>query len=153
MSWSSEWKTSPVWPEKVDHEWQEHLVVNGGINPVALGVDYGYENKTLTIPIDGEWIPRTVEAIVIGDLAVHEDLKVDKFWQVTHVPTLTRFNAYREGLYKRSELIAWCRKVQEQRLVDWVILRSLTPKNYKTSDTVALMAKDRILRMCEGIEI
>lgn len=38
MSWSNEWPkspTPPVWP--VDPEWQEHIDINGGINPVALG--------------------------------------------------------------------------------------------------------------------
>lgn len=126
MNWSSEWSTN--------------------IGNVWKGDFDGNPTVTLSIPIEGEW-PRTVEAIQVGDLAVHEDLKfAEKQWQVTHVPTVTRFNVAPPGLYDKAALIEWCKKVQASNIEDWVELGKLDHSCYKERSA----SKDRIMNLCQN---
>lgn len=72
------------------------------------------ESVHLEIPINA-WVNKTVDAIQVGDLAVHKALNAeeDYCWQVTHVPTLTMFDrAIPEGDWTQDQLIKWCWKVQ-----------------------------------------
>lgn len=133
MNWSNKWPKIELsdivkGPTFDGYSWQ-HLV-------------------SLTIPITDDW-PRTVEAVQVGDLAVHEDLRIPgKTWQVTHVPTMTRFNVV-VGLHKKDDLIEWCRRVQASNQDDWKELAQLTHVSY----TVRSQAKDRIMDLCQREEI
>lgn len=124
MNWSNEWNAA----------------ILGGEVPIDL--------KIIVNPGD---FPTPVEAIQVGDLAVHHDIKCKKegFWQVTHVPTLTRFNVVPHGLHKQTDLIEWCRNVQASYLEDWKELASLTPDDYKSRTE----AKDRIMVLCQGTKV
>jgi len=119
MSWSSEWS-----------------------NPVSGSI-------MLSLIINDGDFPTQVEAVQVGDLAVHRNLRKEGYWQVTHVPTMTRFNAVPNGLHKQSDLIEWCKKVQEQLSEDWKSLSSLTHDNYSDKSE----AKDRIMNLCQNTEV
>lgn len=88
---------------------------------------------TLQIPTEGGWIIKTVQAIQVGDLAVHEPIGLDNYkWQVTHVPTLTMFDkAVPEGDWTQEQLLKWCWKVQENTDL-WQAICSYDNSNYKT---------------------
>lgn len=136
MNWSSEWNkpvNNPEFIKRIDAEFD---------------IEFG-KNVKLTIPIENDW-PRTVEAIQIGDLAVHEDIK-DRglVWQVTHVLTLTRFNVVPAGLHKKADLIEWCKKVQASNIEDWKELAKMDHSCYKERSD----AKDRIMYLCQGVAI
>jgi hypothetical protein len=123
MNWSSAWEID---------------VIDCGANteiPITLKL----------IIKDGDF-PTTVEAIQVGDLAVHDHIKSDKdgYWQVTHVPTNTRFNAVPDGLHEKAALIEWCKKVQGMDLEGWKALSELTADSY----SIKIEAKDRIKAMC-----
>lgn len=113
--------------------------------------EWGFVTPVITLYIvinDGDF-PTQVEAIQVGDLAVHRNLRNDKNWQVTHVPTLTRFNVVPAGLHKQSDLIEWCKKVQAQLPEDWKSLNELTSETYSGRSE----AKDRIMQLCQGVPI
>lgn len=117
------------------------------LQPLADATPDSYATVTLYIyRHDGEF-PIPVEAIVVGDLAIHNHLSSNKegFWQVTHVPTLTRFNVVPHGLHKKVDLIDWCKRVQSELIDDWKSIASLTPDNYKSRTD----AKDRIMELCQ----
>ncbi len=112
-------------------------------------------NKSVKLSLiinEGDF-PTQVEAIQVGDLAVHKDLyplpQGNKWWQVTHVPTLTRFNVVSNGLHKQANLIEWCKKVQEQLKDDWKALAQLTPETYIERS----IFKDRIMELCQRIPV
>lgn len=163
MNWSNEWKNSPGFVEKINKEWQEHVDVNGGINPIALGIrDMGAEagmppidqsikpvKLSIIIIINPGDFPTPVHAIQVGDLAVHKNLRKEGYWQVTHVPTLTRFNVVHGGLHRKSDLIEWCKTVQAQLADDWKELALLTKDSYKERSS----AKDRIMNLCQGTPV
>lgn len=100
---------------------------------------------TLKIPTEGGWIIKTVQAIQVGDLAVHESLNKDKFnlgynladdkiykWQVTHVPTLTMFDkAIPEGDWTQEQLLKWCWKVQDTERIYFKELARFNNQNYQ----------------------
>ena len=130
MNWSSEWQSSTPKQLEADLAWHT-------IKEVKLSI----------IVKDGDF-PTTVEAVQVGDLAVHKNLCEDKDWQVTHVPTLTRFNVV-VGLHKKSDLIEWCKKVQGMLQDDWKELAKLDKTTYKERSE----AKDRIMRLCQNTAI
>lgn len=105
---------------------------------------------TLSLIINEGDFPTPVHAIQVGDLAVHEDLgkRTSSSWQVTHVPTLTRFNVL-HGLHRKSDLIEWCKTVQAQLSDDWKELALLTKDSYKERSD----AKDRIMNLCQGTPV
>lgn len=114
-----------------------------GMEPIAQPI------KLHIIINEGEF-PTPVEAIQVGDLAVHEDLKLkDKCWQVTHVPTLTRFNAVPAGLHKKADLIEWCKKVQAQLPECWKELAQLNETSYKERSG----AKDMVMDLCQNTAV
>lgn len=115
--------------------------------------EWGFVTSVITISIvinDGDF-PTQVEAIQVGDLAVHRNLrKYDSSeWQVTHVPTLARFNVVPAGLHKQSDLIEWCKKVQAKLPEDWKSLNELTSETYSGRSE----AKDRVMQLCQGVPI
>lgn len=133
------------------NEWPKPQIRDLGAEDGMPAIDQSIKAVKLSIIIrDGDF-PTTVEAIQVGDLAVHRDLRkgTDKYWQVTHVPTLTRFNAIPNRLHKQTDLIEWCRKVQSQLQDDWKELAKLTHECYKERSE----AKDRIMYLCQGTEV
>lgn len=130
MNWSNEWLEKPA-------------------HQLKAGEDYS--KITLSIIVNPGDFPTTVEAIQIGDLAVHHDIKCKKegFWQVTHVPTLTRFNVVPHGLHKQADLIQWCKNVQASFVEDWKELAKLDPSSYSMRSE----AKDRIMVLCQGTKV
>lgn len=135
MNWSTEWS-----------------------KPVIVGIDYGKHELTtarVNIPIPGGW-PVEKDLIIIGDLGIHEPINDKRYipWQVTHLPTLSRFNVF-EHLHKQETLIAYCKKVQENLKDDWLMLAKLDNKLYETKDLTPelVYAKDRIWKMCMEVEI
>ena len=105
---------------------------------------------TLSLIINDGDFPTEVDAVQVGDLAVHNNLKIkDKIWQVTHVPTLTRFNAVPAGLHKKFDLIDWCKKVQISNQDDWKELAKLDEYSYKERSE----AKDRIMHFCQNTPV
>lgn len=134
MNWSNEWpkpQNSLPFVEKIDNEYIWTKLI------------------TLSLIINEGDFPTTIEAIQVGDLAVHCNLRKEGYWQVTHVPTLTRFNAILNGLHKQADLIAWCKKVQSRLPEDWKELAQLTHECYKERSA----AKDRIMYLCQGMEV
>lgn len=128
MNWSSDW-----------------------VKPLTDAVPDSYSTVTLHIVRHEGEFPTPIEAVRVGDLAVHSHLHSHKegFWQVTHVPTLARFNVVPHGLHKKVDLIDWCKRVQSELIDDWKSLKELTPDNYKSRTD----AKDRIMEMCQRTEI
>lgn len=135
---------------------KEHEEINGGINPIALGVredliivgvDTGSPsgdktivsirqgNKILCIGEDIEihipegWNDVIVKAIQIGDLAV---VTSDNEHCIAHVPTQTWFdNAIPDGEYTVEQLCLWAWKVQQCNWSYWAELHVHTNQTYK----------------------
>lgn len=104
---------------------------------------------TLQIPVDDGW-PITLEAIVVGDLAVHKQHEDSR---VTHVPTLTKFQkAVPDSwdIITDEQLLNWCRKVQEDELNLWAIIRRYDNSNYHEIPEDVL---DKLKGYCRGIAI
>ncbi len=127
MNWSNEWKDALEIAPKV---------LSGELKDIQLQLIINYGD-----------FPTQVGAVKIGDLAVHKNLRKD-CWQVTHIPTLTRFNAIM-GLHKQSDLIEWCKKVQASNQEDWKELAFLNKDNYADRSE----AKDRIMYLCQNTPI
>lgn len=138
MNWSSEWNSGvpPMWPE---------------IKPLIDNIPDSYNAITLSIITNEGDFPIQVQAIQVGDLAVHEHIKSDKkgSWQVTHVPTNTRFNAVPDGLHTKAALIEWCKLIQGELQDDWKQLASLTNETYSSK----ISAKDRVKELCLGTAV
>lgn len=134
------------------NEWPKPQIRDLGAEAGMPAIDQSIKAVKLSIIIKDGDFPTTVEAIQVGDLAVHKELRpllIGNSWQVTHVPTLTRFNAIPNRLYKKTDLIEWCRKVQSQLVDDWKELAKLTHECYKDRSE----AKDRIMYLCQGTEV
>ena len=102
-----------------------------------------------------------VPAWQVGDLVVHRFIdnegKSEDYWQVTHVPTLTRFDkavpnnaAYQLQRYSKEALLSWCHKVQLEHKDLWAQLRAFTPDNYKSIDDDLLM---KIREWCLSVKV
>ncbi len=131
MNWSNEWSTGI-----------RDMGFEAGLEPIA-------QNIKLSLIINEGDFPTQVEAVQVGDLAVHCNLRKEGYWQVTHVPTLTRFNVVPNGLHKQVDLIEWCKKVQAQLQECWKELAMLDQASYKERSNV----KDRIMDLCQNMEV
>lgn len=128
MNWSNSWEPLQI----------AQKVLSGELKDIKLSL----------IINDGDF-PTQVGAIKVGDLAVHHNLRKEGYWQVTHVPTLTRFNAVPNGLHKQSYLIEWCKKVQAQLEECWKELAMLNNLSYMNRSN----AKDAIMNLCQNTEV
>lgn len=158
MNWSNEWPKTPATEKEIYGEgsnevidWvnQKHQIRDLGAEAGMPAIDQSIKAVKLSIIIKDGDFPTTVEAIQVGDLAVHHNLRKEGYWQVTHMPTLTRFNVVPNRLHKQTDLIEWCRKVQSQLPDDWKELAKLTHECYKDRSE----AKDRIMYLCQGTEV
>lgn len=130
------------------------------------GIDWGKEGDertviTINIPPDHDLI----EAIQVGDLAIHDDINDSETsaWVITHVPTLSRFDralphtVYAKGSnplcdnYSKEQLIKWCKLVQDDCLDDWKLLREQW--THKTLTDKVRDAKLRLIQWCRSIEV
>lgn len=111
---------------------------------------------TIEIPIKGAWGSNSVQAIQIGDLAVHKPIGWDDDynWRVTHVPTLTMFDkaipisAWVE--YTDEQLIQWCWKVQQNDEHKWARLAEYNNSNYSEIDQEIL---NSVKEYCLSIKV
>lgn len=135
MNWKSEWKNDDVWT------WP---------NPRKV---------TLLIPIQNAKVE--IEAWQVGDLAVHKFIDEtggldDDCYQITHVPTLTRFDkavpwdTTLDWNIAKQALLSWCHKVQLEHQDLWAQLRAFRPDNYKSIDADLLI---RIRDWCLSVSI
>lgn len=169
MNWSSKW------PDPETQQWIDDGKLIAANKPISIDIvsDWplakGFKVKPewvkdaanypivhtsdLIIPILDQGIVR-INAALIGDLAVHTNITDYDEWQITHVPTLVKFNAMTdtEG-WSKDKLIKWCQKVQEQLPEDWTVLRGLTNETYKSNNWTIQTAKDRIFEMCKNVKV
>lgn len=111
-----------------------------------------YIDIDLEIPREGSW-PTCIKAQQIGDLALHEPIMdTDNEWRtITHVPTLTRFDFALPHNHKAAKSLWWMAEVQKKHLVEWAVLRELTPENCHVKTDRVLKAKECILTHCVSI--
>lgn len=108
--------------------------------------------QTLTIPLlNGEtW---SVEAEIMGDLALHRARKDPKNWSVTHVPTLLTFvgamSAKVQELSK-PKLLRWMKLVQAEPTLskDWKAMRTFSRENILTDPEHTKGVRGRIRDYC-----
>lgn len=95
---------------------------------------FNSHSQLLIFEQDGKEIKRA--CIVVGSLAIHDDLVDDSCFQISHVPTRTSFMKAVPALngveYNHEQLISWCKAVQSKHLEWWEALNRLTPENYRS---------------------
>src|SRR4051812_36927688 len=110
--------------------------------------------KEIEIQILNNW-PRKLVATIVGDLAVHPAIKGPGF-AVTHMPTsahMTKALPWTPPTgFTKEQLIIWAEKVQDNLREDWIILASLTPKNYDVQSDEILDCKERLLNWCRSVK-
>lgn len=156
MNWSNEWKPPVVNPNtmkalEILSQAKEHEEINGGLNPLSIGIDFGSKDKSILTVMNGQK-KYLFHAEIIGDLALDFS---DDGWNIYHVPTLSCFSKavpenIEQGIgagfeYDREQLLAWMAKVQTNYPTSWQMLRLLTPQNYADKGQ---SAKDIILKWC-----
>lgn len=96
---------------------------------------------------------QNVEATIIGDLGVYDDLVDSDRFCIIHVPSLTDFMKavpYEEDkLYEEEDIQEWCRRVQQNLKADWAALRWLTPDSFDGMIEI----KQRIRDWCLSVEL
>jgi hypothetical protein len=101
---------------------------------------------SITIPLlDGT--PWKVDALVIGDLALHPSRKKPGHWSVTHVPTMMHVNkAIPRGIDQTDDkaLARWMRLVQEDLKKDWAALRKITAEEVRENPKKSHALRARI---------
>lgn len=128
-----------------------------------IGVDLTTKpDKTVAqITVHDNNIPRTINVEVIGDLG----LEFGDSWDIWHLPTGARFSSVVPGFvttnnnsghrvesfdYTSEQLLNWMKKVQEGQPTAWIMLRQLTPANFRDNGTAA---KEIIKRWCLSVSV
>lgn len=105
--------------------------------------------QKLEIPLlDGSiW---SVDADVIGDLAVHAARKAPKELSVTHVPTLLSFRdaVPIEVLGNRAKLKKWMATVQEGLKKDWLAMKKFNAVDVRKHPDLTAKVRERIRTHC-----
>lgn len=108
-------------------------------------------NITLTIKDIHGWPIAQVEAIQVGDLALHKAIYGNR---ITHVPTLAHITkGLPDGSRAKKDLLRWMAKVQENLKEDWVALAALTPLTYTEVNDNILAVKERVLNHCRSVAL
>ena len=143
MGWSNKWPSSAEELEQVTKDIEKYPLVSAA------------KLVKLEIPVKGAWENNSVNAVQVGDLAVHAPIGWDDDynWRITHVPTLTMFDkAVPVGWYAHTDeqLIQWCWKVQQSNWSYWAQLHEFNNTNYKEIDPKLL---NSVREYCLSIEV
>lgn len=111
--------------------------------------------KTIEIRyLDGT--TRTVDAFVIGDLALHASRVNPKLWVVTHVPTHMSFKSVvpPSVLKSKAKTLAWMKKVQTNPRTekDWLAMRKFTREDVMQNPDATKTIRGRIREHCLSIK-
>lgn len=111
---------------------------------------------TLTIPLlNGEtW---TVDAQIVGELALHRARKAPANWSVTNVPTLLTFvGAMPVKIQKANKpiILAWMKKVQAEPSLakDWLAMRKFDREQVMKEPEFTHAVRSRIREYCLKME-
>lgn len=95
---------------------------------------FNSHSQLLIFEQDGKKVKRA--CIVVGSLAIHDDLIEPEYFQISHVPTRADFMSAvpttDDQAYNHEQLINWCKAVQSRYLEHWEKLNRLTPENYRS---------------------
>lgn len=101
----------------------------------------------LLIPLSNHEIWE-VEAMAVGDLALHKSRKDPNKNSVTHIPTLTRVDAVPKEISSQRHYFDWMRNVQHGMQKDWLAMRKVTPQEVRTDPLRTKFIRERLGAHC-----